>query len=115
MAENFLHLLGQVVASPGTPVDRLELTAPAERAVLTAWGQGASRPAAEDRSGRGLVGMVLDRAAATPDATAVAYDGGSVDYAGLVGRVTLLAARLREEGSGPAPPSRSVCTAARSW
>ncbi|MBT3074761.1 MULTISPECIES: non-ribosomal peptide synthetase [Streptomyces] len=104
MAENFLHLLGQVVASPGTPVDRLELTAPAERAVLTAWGQGASRPAAEDRSGRGLVGMVLDRAAATPDATAVAYDGGSVDYAGLVGRVTLLAARLREEGVRPGTP-----------
>ncbi|MYT55345.1 non-ribosomal peptide synthetase, partial [Streptomyces sp. SID7834] len=74
MAENFLYLLDQAVTTPGTPVERLELTAPAERATLTTWGQGTPRPAGEDRSGHGLVRLVLDRAAATPRATAVADD-----------------------------------------
>ncbi|MFF5620935.1 amino acid adenylation domain-containing protein [[Kitasatospora] papulosa] len=104
MAENFLHLLDQAVTAPGTPVERLELTAPAERAALTTWGQGTPRPAGEDRSGHGLVRLVLDRAAATPRATAVADDAGHLDYAGLADRVTQLAGRLHTEGVRPGDP-----------
>ncbi|MFI9630711.1 amino acid adenylation domain-containing protein [Streptomyces sp. NPDC052042] len=104
MAENFVHLLDQVVASPGTPVDRLEPAAPAERATLTAWGRGTARPAKADRAGHGLVRLVLDQAAATPRATAVADDDGSLDYAGLAERVTQLAGRLHTEGVRPGDP-----------
>ncbi|MEU3657580.1 amino acid adenylation domain-containing protein [Streptomyces sp. NPDC032161] len=104
MAQNFLHLLDQVVAAPGTPVDRLEAAAPAERATLTAWGEGTAHPAGRDRDGRGLVRLVLDRAAATPRATAVADDGGPLDYAGLAERVSWLAGLLRVEGVRPGDP-----------
>ncbi|MFH8759306.1 amino acid adenylation domain-containing protein [Streptomyces atroolivaceus] len=104
MAANFLHLLGQVVAGPGTPVGRLELTAPEERATVMAWGDGAARPAREDHSGRGLIQLVLDRAAATPGATAVAHEGGGLTYAELAGRVRHLTGRLREAGIHPGDP-----------
>ncbi|MFF2329786.1 MULTISPECIES: amino acid adenylation domain-containing protein [unclassified Streptomyces] len=104
MAENFLHLLGQVVAAPGTPVDRLELTAPGERTTLTAWGDGAARPAGEDHSGRGLVRLVLDRAAGTPGAVAVVHDGGELGYAELAERVRHLTDRLYEAGIRPGDP-----------
>ncbi|MEU0149800.1 amino acid adenylation domain-containing protein [Streptomyces sp. NPDC006288] len=104
MAENFLHLLDQVVAGPDTPVDRLEPASPEERAVLTAWGDGGARPAGEDRSGRGLVPLVLDRAAATPGAVAVAHDVGGLSYAELVEQVAVLSGRLRHAGIRPGDP-----------
>ncbi|WP_031099962.1 non-ribosomal peptide synthetase, partial [Streptomyces sp. NRRL S-15] len=104
MAENFLHLLDQVVAGPDTPVDRLEPTSHGERATLTAWGDGGARPAGEDRSGRGLVQLVLDRAAGTPGAVAVAHDAGEQSYAELVEQVAVLTGRLRHAGIRPGDP-----------
>ncbi|MFE2149214.1 amino acid adenylation domain-containing protein [Streptomyces lavendulae] len=56
------------------------------------------------QAGETLHGLFLAQAARNPGRTAVAYDGGEIDYAGLAARATVLAARLRARGLEPGEP-----------
>ncbi|MFX4293410.1 amino acid adenylation domain-containing protein [Streptomyces bohaiensis] len=101
MAANLLQLLEGVTDHPGRPVAELDLLAPTERATVLGWGEGPLAPTGDDRP---LVRMVLDRAAATPDAVAVAHDDGDVTYARLAHRAAELATALVDAGVRAADP-----------
>ncbi|CAG6395522.1 amino acid adenylation domain-containing protein [Streptomyces cocklensis] len=95
MADRFVHLLGSVLADPQRPVGQLELLPPQERDLLDAWNNtGVELPAVT------LVDLVLDRAAADPDAVAVVAGSVVLTYRELVGVAAALAGDLRERGVG---------------
>jgi amino acid adenylation domain-containing protein len=79
------------------PVDAVSLLAPGEREQLAAWSAG---PATEPR-GETLAAAFLAVARETPDAVAVAWDGGTMTYAELDARSASLATQLRAAGAGP--------------
>ncbi|MFC0862042.1 amino acid adenylation domain-containing protein [Sphaerimonospora cavernae] len=105
MMGRYLVLLAAAVADPSLPVGRLDLLARPERTRLDGWNDTAV-----ELPELTLVDLVLNRAAATPDAVAVVFEGTSptgwkpnydhLTYADLAGRAAGLAARLREEGIG---------------
>ncbi|MEV1329763.1 amino acid adenylation domain-containing protein [Micromonospora costi] len=97
MAGRFGALLRAVVAAPDTPVSALALLAPDERALLAAWNDTA----ADFPRTQTLHGPVEERAARTPDAVALRFEGRSVTYAELNAAANRIAHRLRAAGVGP--------------
>jgi amino acid adenylation domain-containing protein/thioester reductase-like protein len=91
-------LLSAVAADPAQRLSQLPLLTPTERQqVLVDWNDtGVPYPA-----GQGLHDFVQQHAQHTPDAIAVAFDGGQWSYAELQGHVERLARRLRALGVGP--------------
>ncbi|GAA2736441.1 amino acid adenylation domain-containing protein [Actinocorallia aurantiaca] len=85
-------LLAAAVAAPGTRLS--ELTCMTEAEAAEAVGTGASIPAADVR----LEEVVARRAALTPDAPALVWDGGSLTCAEYDRRAGALAAVLRSRG-----------------
>ncbi|MFE9692971.1 amino acid adenylation domain-containing protein [Micromonospora sp. NPDC005806] len=94
-ADQLDTLLTAALADPDTPVDRLPLLTPAAgRELVARW--AATAPPPDDRLT--LPDLVARRAAATPDAVAVAYLDGTLTYAELDDRATRLARTLRARG-----------------
>jgi amino acid adenylation domain-containing protein len=97
MAAQYRTLLEAAAAAPDTPVSRLPLVAPEERAALLAAGRGTRAfPVAETLHAR-----FERRVRETPEAGAVTFDGESLSYAELNARANRLAHRLRALGVGP--------------
>ncbi|HVH14035.1 MAG TPA: condensation domain-containing protein, partial [Longimicrobium sp.] len=98
MLASFRTLLAGVAARPGQRVSRLPLLPAAERTlVLERWndtGRGA-------RPELGMHGAFELRATETPDAVAVAWEGGSLTYGALDADANRLAHHLRALGVGP--------------
>ncbi|WP_185052447.1 non-ribosomal peptide synthetase [Thermocatellispora tengchongensis] len=91
----FERFLGEAVAGPDLPLDRLELTWPEERRLLlTGWNDTARATGVDD-----LVAEVRRHAATTPHAVAVADDETSLGYAELAGRASALSRRLVAAGA----------------
>ncbi|MFF3438953.1 amino acid adenylation domain-containing protein [Streptosporangium sp. NPDC002721] len=100
----FQELLAAVVADPASPVSALRMLPGAELGLLEEWNDTAAELPEVT-----LVDLLLDQAAATPDAVAVraapAPTGGSgaveeLTYAELAGRAAELAGRLGAAGIG---------------
>ena len=97
MIQRFQRLLQQVVANPYHPIGQYELLTPGERGdVLAGWNDTA-RPV----PAKTLPGLMEDRAAATPEAVAVVYDGAEFSYGDLHQRANRLARLLAGQGAGP--------------
>jgi amino acid adenylation domain-containing protein len=97
MQAHFLRLLDAAVAHPDTPVAELPMLGEVEQGrLIDSW----SRP-------RGaypvacLHQLFEARAAATPEAAAVTFEGDTLSYRGLNERANRVAHRLRELGVGP--------------
>uniref|UniRef100_UPI003B3A4085 amino acid adenylation domain-containing protein n=1 Tax=Longimicrobium sp. TaxID=2029185 RepID=UPI003B3A4085 len=88
------RVLEEMAADDRRPVHRLELLNEAERARLLALGEGAA-----PEFPRATVDVLFAQAAASsPDAVALAWDGGRMTYAELDGRANRLAHHLRRAG-----------------
>jgi len=106
--ESVAHLAGQLTTliesaarDPRTPVGELEILSPEERGLVLDRFNETRRDYP-----RGLcVQELFERQAGrTPEAAAVAYEGGRLSYAELNERANLLAHFLRERGVGPDVP-----------
>ncbi|MFF8021487.1 amino acid adenylation domain-containing protein [Streptomyces sp. NPDC007896] len=93
---HYLALLDSALTTPGVPVRDLTHTTPEERELLTAWGR---RPA--ETSARTVVETFRAQAEKTPDAVALHFADGTLDYGALQERATLLAERLAGHGVTP--------------
>ncbi|MGW0708251.1 non-ribosomal peptide synthetase [Streptomyces sp. NPDC002643] len=101
IAERFVrhlaHVHGQVLRSPGTPVDDVELLDEAERARTAALGRPTRTLVTTEQS---IPEAVARAAAATPDAIAVTDGAAGLTYRELEERADLLAHGLRARGVG---------------
>ncbi|MEQ1568935.1 MAG: amino acid adenylation domain-containing protein, partial [Myxococcota bacterium] len=91
------RLVSAALDQPSTPVSRLPLLAPDERAALLELGRGASLPATRDT----LVDRFRAQVARTPDAVAVIAHDQRWTYAELDAASDRLAARLAARGARP--------------
>ncbi|MFD9060212.1 amino acid adenylation domain-containing protein [Kitasatospora purpeofusca] len=96
----FVRLLAAAAADPAAPIGTLDILAPEERARLA---EDWNATAAPVRTGS-LPGLFAAQAARTPDAVALAHDGGEVGYAELDARANRLAHHLIAAGVGPESP-----------
>lgn len=96
LAHHLLALLEQVCGAPQRPLGEVQLLDEPGRAQLLGWGRA---PAAAPPSL--LVEQLNEQARRTPQRTALAWDGGSLDYAELHQQANRLAHYLRDKGVGP--------------
>ncbi len=97
IGRHFATLLAGIVADPDTPVGRLPLLDPAERAQFATWNDtGADFP-----SGTTLDELVAAQATRTPDAIAVGFESAELSYRELNARANRVAHRLRRLGVRP--------------
>jgi len=98
---HYAALLAAAAAEPETPVSRLAFDLPGEREqILGAWGEGgAIEEMTED--GALIHELIVEQAARTPGAPAVAWGGELLTYGELAKRARRLAVYLRAEGVGP--------------
>ncbi|MFF5336529.1 amino acid adenylation domain-containing protein [Streptomyces sp. NPDC013181] len=94
--DHFLTLLDAAVTGPDTPLGRLPLLTPGERATLLA--DTTRTPGNADTT---LPELFAAQAAATPDAPAVIDGDTTLTYAELDAAVRRHAHRLRARGAGP--------------
>ncbi|WP_327675288.1 non-ribosomal peptide synthetase [Kitasatospora sp. NBC_00458] len=98
--ERLGRLLAAAAADPAAPIGTLDILGPEERTrLLDTW----NATAAPLRTGS-LPGLFEAQAARTPDAVALAHDGGTVGYAELNARANRLAHHLVAHGVGPESP-----------
>ncbi|MEU4086737.1 amino acid adenylation domain-containing protein [Streptomyces aureus] len=93
---HYLALIDSALSTPGAPVRDLTHTTPEERELLAAWGR---RPA--ETGARTVVETFRAQAEKTPDAVALHFADGTLDYGALQERATLLAERLAGQGVTP--------------
>ncbi|HSU14720.1 MAG TPA: amino acid adenylation domain-containing protein [Longimicrobium sp.] len=97
IAAHVVQVLEHGASSPDTRLAEMPLASAEEMARVAEWGRGGEGlPAPET-----LHGMIAARAAARPDAPALAWDGGALGYAEVEARTDVLARRLRALGVGP--------------
>ncbi|MBH3428630.1 non-ribosomal peptide synthetase [Pseudomonas alkylphenolica] len=101
MAAQLLSVLGQVCATPALTLGDMQLLDAQSHEQLLQWGQA---PAAEAQ--RWVVEQLNEQARATPQRTALVWEGGNLDYATLHQHANRLAHYLRDKGVGP-----DVCVA----
>ncbi|MDB4951421.1 MAG: sypB, partial [Gemmatimonadetes bacterium] len=90
--------LGEMAADEHRPVERLAIVPADERArVLEEW----NRTEADYPRDACVHELIEARAACTPGATAVVFDGGELTYAALNAQANRLAHELRARGVGP--------------
>jgi polyketide synthase PksJ len=97
LAEHYRVILAAMTAEPDRELGSLELTTPAERALL----DRVNATRGDRPRGVSAADLVFAQAERTPDRTAVVAEDARLDYAGLVGRVHALAAVLRSRGVRP--------------
>ncbi|WP_424889141.1 amino acid adenylation domain-containing protein [Streptomyces sp. XH2] len=97
LADRLLHVLDQALAAPGRALDRIEVMSPGEsRALAGEWNAtGRAVPAGT------LVTRFAEHLAATPDATAVVFEGRALTYRELDDLAGRLARALAAAGAGP--------------
>ncbi|MEU2246716.1 amino acid adenylation domain-containing protein [Streptomyces sp. NPDC019224] len=93
---HFLTLLDGAVAAPRTPLGRLPVLPPRERATLL-----ADPTRAPGNAGTTLPALFAAQAAATPDTVAVIEGDTTLTYAELDAAARRHARRLRDRGAGP--------------
>ncbi|HYN21075.1 MAG TPA: amino acid adenylation domain-containing protein, partial [Thermoanaerobaculia bacterium] len=93
---NLRVLLEGIAASPEARISDLPLLTPEEIEELTSWNRTAFEAPQEP-----VHRLFQHWAERTPDALAVAWDGGQITYGELAGRADRLASWLRLEGAGP--------------
>jgi amino acid adenylation domain-containing protein len=93
IAARLSDLAGQLTENPDRPLAALRSVTGAEGAALRGWNDTAA-PVTGDT----LVDQVERAAAATPDATAVSWAGGTLSYRELDRRANRIAHRLRAHG-----------------
>uniref|UniRef100_UPI0031D97633 amino acid adenylation domain-containing protein n=1 Tax=Saccharothrix mutabilis TaxID=33921 RepID=UPI0031D97633 len=98
LVDRFASLLAAVAADPGARVGALDVLTPAERARLTAGSPGAPARVVDDRTAHEVIAA---HAAATPDATALVFDGRRTSYAELDAAANLVAHHLLDSGVRP--------------
>ncbi|GAA5787552.1 amino acid adenylation domain-containing protein [Chitiniphilus shinanonensis] len=96
-AGHYLALLRALADTPEATVDRIDLLAPAERALLQAWGDARGGEPAQPP----LHQLFERHAARAPRAPALAYGDLRLDYGELNARANRLAHRLIALGVGP--------------
>ncbi|WRZ04759.1 non-ribosomal peptide synthase/polyketide synthase [Streptomyces sp. NBC_00385] len=97
LCARFVRVLEAVTADPGTRIGQVPVLDAVERQrVLGEWNDTG-----RDLGDSDVVGLFEARAAATPDAVAVAFADTRLTYAQLAGRVDRLAGALLERGAGP--------------
>jgi len=97
MAGHFRMLLRGIVAHPERPVGEWEMLTAPEKQQLIEWNDTAR----EFRAGVCIQRLVEEQVDRTPDATAVAFDGGLLSYRALNERANQLARHLQTLGVGP--------------
>ncbi|MEV4490017.1 amino acid adenylation domain-containing protein [Micromonospora coxensis] len=97
LARRLGRLLTAVAHDPQQRVTRLTMLSPDESARLVAAGRGR-RP---EQPAPDVMDLILARAAASADATALIDGDDEVSYAALAERTEALATRLRAQGAGP--------------
>ncbi|WP_281278342.1 non-ribosomal peptide synthetase [Nocardia tenerifensis] len=95
LADRYLRLLDAVTADPEVPVGGVDILAPDERDRLLRIWNDTKAPLPETRS---LAHLFARQVAATPDAVAVAHEGGEITYRELAVRVEGLAGLLVGRG-----------------
>ncbi|WP_244131951.1 non-ribosomal peptide synthase/polyketide synthase [Burkholderia plantarii] len=101
LAQRFRHLLDQVLAEVATPLHRLAVVTPEERARIARWGAaeaGLPRDAAADSTIHARFEAQVERA---PDAIAVVHEGERLTYGELNARANRLAHHLIARGVRP--------------
>ncbi|MFJ9861358.1 amino acid adenylation domain-containing protein [Streptomyces albogriseolus] len=96
IVDRFARVLRQVVAAPGAPLSAVDVRTDAERDLLARVNDTAAPV-----PGATVPELVAERAARTPDATAVVCAYTELTYRELDARAGRLAALLREHGVGP--------------
>ncbi|EJN39734.1 non-ribosomal peptide synthase, partial [Pseudomonas sp. GM84] len=96
LAQHLLALLAQVCAQPQLALGDVDLLDEPGRQQLLAWGQ-APAPTPQCL----VVEQLNEQARQTPQRTALAWEGGSLDYAELHQQANRLAHYLRDKGVGP--------------
>ena len=96
LAAHLLALLEHVCAQPHLALGEVQLLDEHSRAQVLGWGQAAA--AAPERL---LVEQLNEQARLTPQRIALAWQGGSLDYAELHQQANRLAHYLRDKGVGP--------------
>ncbi|WP_433385387.1 amino acid adenylation domain-containing protein [Micromonospora sp. KLBMP9576] len=94
MADRFLRLLAAVVAAPQTPLDDLDLIAPAERHQLLHEVHGPTVP----RAAATVCDLFEAQRHRSPDAVALRHGEGTTTYATLDERANQFAHHLRRSG-----------------
>ncbi|MFJ7048679.1 non-ribosomal peptide synthase/polyketide synthase [Streptomyces sp. NPDC101112] len=97
-ATRFVRVLDAVTADPALPLSQVDVLDDAERSLLLEGWNATAVPFDDEGS---VVELFEARAAETPDAEAVRFEGESVTYGAFNARVNRLAHALRERGVGP--------------
>ncbi|MFD9356168.1 amino acid adenylation domain-containing protein [Streptomyces sp. NPDC060031] len=97
LADSLRLLLDTVLAAPEAPLDRIELISAEDRYATVE----KYNDTAEPMPAGCLHELLAEQAARTPEAVAVRWPSGELNYRELDGRANLLAHRLREAGVGP--------------
>ncbi|MFD4245439.1 amino acid adenylation domain-containing protein, partial [Streptomyces sp. NPDC058525] len=98
--ERLGRLLAAAAADPGAPIGTLDILAPEERGLLRDEWNATAAPLPSGS----LPELFEAQAARTPDAVALAHNGGTVGYAELNARANRLAHHLIASGVGPESP-----------
>ncbi|OAI83685.1 non-ribosomal peptide synthetase, partial [Pseudomonas putida] len=96
LAGHYVRLLAQVCASTEIALGDLHLLDEAEQARQAAWSVAPCAPAS-----RWLPELLNEQAQRSPERTALVWEGGSLDFAGLHAQANRLANYLRDKGVGP--------------
>ncbi|MBA1200955.1 non-ribosomal peptide synthetase [Pseudomonas capeferrum] len=96
LARHVLTVLEHVGANPRRALGDIQLIDDACRERLLGWGQTPAAPVRQL-----VIEQLNEQARVTPQRTALAWDGGSLDYAGLHQQANRLAHYLRDKGVGP--------------
>jgi amino acid adenylation domain-containing protein len=97
LARHLARLLTLAAQAPGTPIDELSLADDEERAALHA----VAHPPAVQFPDRCLHELVQDQVRRTPDATALAWPGGTLTYQELDDWADRVAALVQDAGGRP--------------
>ncbi|MBO0655962.1 amino acid adenylation domain-containing protein [Streptomyces triculaminicus] len=97
LAESLPRVLGQLAADPGRPVGAADPMSDEDREQVLAGWNDTARPTPEGM----LPGLFEDRAARTPEATAVVHGDTVLTFGELNARANRLARALAERGAGP--------------
>jgi amino acid adenylation domain-containing protein len=102
LARQYECALAAGAGSPEERLSRLPLLPASERhQVLVEWNDAGLDSERGDRGERPVHELFFERARRTPEATALVWDGGSLDYGTLAERADALARELARRGAGP--------------
>jgi amino acid adenylation domain-containing protein len=96
LAARWVQILETAAAHPNLPIWQVDLLSPQEKTALAKWADTAA-----DVPSTTLTALLTEQARATPEATAVVFEGERLSYAELDARSNRLARLLIARGVGP--------------